>query len=742
MRLLTPVEIARGATLFSQLCSQEKRLSLEIVDFKEVRTQQKWRFPFDDEYILSCSMSNESLLHSQEDVTTPIEIGSFLLESSEKDSNGSSTIRRVKWSQGCSSCEAKIHCGNTGTQERGFVQKSELHKFLECGDRDLNKCVLELGATGNLQNLLSEISIVHPDLVDKNPTIHDAIVWGDNGSGKTHTALVLAACARFATSCSTFYLDCKKLKEGHSVRMKHILSELQDVFYAAQSCPGRSQVILDNFDELAPNLDISARGDEGAQSHQMNPVAVDQSKLIADTARLLIETTGGPEKKVSVILTAHDVQSLPHSVLSSRPFVREIVVPSLSSCERECLLWRMICSGSVMSGSCPCLEFTALRIGSKTENFYPKDLLVLASRIKYLLGNEMIFYSGSEIARCTALALADFTPLRQLSITDSHSAVDWSDIGGLFQVKRDLALTIMDPAKYRRIYEAAKIRLPRGVLIFGSPGCGKSYLIPALAKKCGFSLITCRGPELLDRYIGASEAKVRDLFSRARVAAPSILFFDEIDSLAPRRGSDKTGVTDRVVNQLLTLLDGVEDTTVGGLVYVVAATSRPDIVDPALLRPGRLEKHLYVGYPESEEELTDILSKAATRYPVDSALLKSIATGQLVQEMKHSQPYYGRLSAADLKAAFDTAQLAAVHEVLQINKKDPPVVIRHRHLIDALTQRRPSLPERDYSILMDTYRPYMKVPRGQRSGDGDSASGTGLHRRNLGRIKELRTTLK
>ena len=115
------------------------------------------------------------------------------------------------------------------------------------------------------------------------------------------------------------------------------------------------------------------------------------------------------------------------------------------------------------------------------------------------------------------------------------------------------------------------------------------------------------GPEVLDRYIGASEAKVRELFAKASSVAPSILFLDELDALAPRRGSDHTGVTDRVVNQLLTFLDGVEDATTTATVYIVAATSRPDKVDPALLRPGRLEQHLFVGPPESDEEWSNLL---------------------------------------------------------------------------------------------------------------------------------------
>ncbi|EEC46118.1 predicted protein, partial [Phaeodactylum tricornutum CCAP 1055/1] len=172
------------------------------------------------------------------------------------------------------------------------------------------------------------------------------------------------------------------------------------------------------------------------------------------------------------------------------------------------------------------------------------------------------------------------------------------DVAGLFRAKEELVSTVVRPSIYTLIYQRAKVQLPRGLLLFGPPGCGKSLIVPALAKRCRFSLVLCRGPELLDKYIGASEAKVRDLFDRAATAAPSILFLDELDSLAPPRGSDHTGVTDRVVNQLLTFLDGVEENSSKGPLYVIAATSRPDKIDPALLRPGRLEKHVYVGLAE------------------------------------------------------------------------------------------------------------------------------------------------
>merc|ERR1712139_553836 len=138
---------------------------------------------------------------------------------------------------------------------------------------------------------------------------------------------------------------------------------------------------------------------------------------------------------------------------------------------------------------------------------------------------------------------------------------------------------------YAALVDRAPVRLGRGLILVGPPGCGKTMLVHAAANETKGLLrfLTVKGPELLSKYIGASEAGVRGVFERAAAAAPSVIFFDEIEALAPKRGGDSTGVTDRVVNQMLTYLDGVEERK---SVFVIATTSRPDLVDAALMRPG------------------------------------------------------------------------------------------------------------------------------------------------------------
>ena len=201
------------------------------------------------------------------------------------------------------------------------------------------------------------------------------------------------------------------------------------------------------------------------------------------------------------------------------------------------------------------------------------------------------------------------------------------------------------------------------MLLYGYPGCGKTLLASAVAGECGLNFISVKGPEILNKYIGASEKSVRDLFERAEAARPCVLFFDEFDSIAPKRGHDSTGVTDRVVNQLLTQMDGAE-----GLsgVYVLAATSRPDLIDSALLRPGRLDKSLICDLPNIEDRL-DILQALSKSLKISSDVLHGVQAQRNLVEIAHRTEGY---SGADLQAIVYNAHLEAIHDVLGDQKME------------------------------------------------------------------------
>uniref|UniRef100_A0A914X277 AAA+ ATPase domain-containing protein n=1 Tax=Plectus sambesii TaxID=2011161 RepID=A0A914X277_9BILA len=200
-----------------------------------------------------------------------------------------------------------------------------------------------------------------------------------------------------------------------------------------------------------------------------------------------------------------------------------------------------------------------------------------------------------------ALASTNASGLREMAVETPN--VGWDDIGGLEDVKQELRETIEYPILYPDDFTDFGISPSRGVLFYGPPGCGKTLMAKAVAKQCGANFISVKGPELLTMWFGESEANVRDLFDKARAAAPCIIFFDEIDSIASARGSGTGGAgaaSDRVINQLLTEMDGVN---VKKKVFIIGATNRPDVIDPALMRPGRLDQLIYIPLPDEQNRL-------------------------------------------------------------------------------------------------------------------------------------------
>ena len=197
------------------------------------------------------------------------------------------------------------------------------------------------------------------------------------------------------------------------------------------------------------------------------------------------------------------------------------------------------------------------------------------------------------------VALREVEPSTTREVYVEVSETTWDDVGGLAKVKALLTEGVEWPLRYPEIYARAKVEPPRGVLLSGPPGSGKTLIARALANQCEASFISIKGPELLSKWVGESEKGVREVFRRAKQAAPCIVFFDEIDALAPRRGGESDGhVGDRVIAQLLTEMDGVEGREG---VIVVAATNRPELVDTALLRPGRFDMVVELAYPNEEE---------------------------------------------------------------------------------------------------------------------------------------------
>ncbi|KAK7411095.1 hypothetical protein VNO78_02485 [Psophocarpus tetragonolobus] len=228
----------------------------------------------------------------------------------------------------------------------------------------------------------------------------------------------------------------------------------------------------------------------------------------------------------------------------------------------------------------------------------------------------------------TALSSSNPSALRETVVEVPN--VSWDDIGGLENVKRELQETVQYPVEHPEKFEKFGMSPSKGVLFYGPPGCGKTLLAKAIANECQANFISVKGPELLTMWFGESEANVREIFDKARQSAPCVLFFDELDSIATQRGSsvgDAGGAADRVLNQLLTEMDGM---TAKKTVFIIGATNRPDIIDPALLRPGRLDQLIYIPLPDESSRLQIFkacLRKSPMSNDVDLAALSRYTHG-------------------------------------------------------------------------------------------------------------------
>ena len=262
--------------------------------------------------------------------------------------------------------------------------------------------------------------------------------------------------------------------------------------------------------------------------------------------------------------------------------------------------------------------------------------------------------------------------------------VKWEDIGGLSSIKQELQEAVEWPLKYQGVFAYADAMPPKGILLYGPPGTGKTLMAKAAANESEANFISIKGPELLSKWVGESEKGVREVFRKARQAAPCIIFFDEVDAIAPRRGGGlgaDSHVTERLISQLLTELDGLEILT---NVVVIAATNRPDIIDPALLRPGRFDRLLYVPPPDKNSRL-QIIKIHTKKKP----LAEDINMDDLVG---HTEGYTG----ADIAALASAAVMLALREHVA-KYKDPKEADSHqqelkihmKHFEDAMKKIRP-----------------------------------------------------
>ena len=298
-------------------------------------------------------------------------------------------------------------------------------------------------------------------------------------------------------------------------------------------------------------------------------------------------------------------------------------------------------------------------------------------------------------------ALVEVTPSGMREVFIENPDVKWEEVGGLAEVKRELMEAVEWPMKYPELYDKLGHKMPRGILLHGPSGTGKTLMAKAVATQSEANFVSVRGPELLSKWVGESERGIREIFKRARQSAPCVIFFDEIDSIAPIRGAGgETAVTERVVSQLLTELDGMEN--MHGVV-VLAATNRADMIDPALLRPGRFDKIIQIPLPDKESR-SSILKINCEDIPIADPKSADKIDYEKLAEMTDG------LSGADVASIANTAVSLVVHEHLdsapdakEITEKASKAIVTMKHFEEAVKKVREQKDLKIGEVLTQSY---------------------------------------
>ncbi|QAU12728.1 AAA family ATPase [Halorubrum sp. BOL3-1] len=465
------------------------------------------------------------------------------------------------------------------------------------------------------------------------------LLHGPRGSGKT-TLVEAVAAATGATLVRVSAAGLRGERAGDQTeRLDRVVETVPE---------GEPTVVL--FD------DLDALGtDDGAGS------------ATADRLRSTVDQLRAGNRTV-VIGATTDPSTVSSALRRGGRFDREMEVEPLTTAERRDAL-ESLCEGASLA-----MDVDFESVASRLNGYVFADFAVLVDAAL----ERAVRRDGRTAIRMADFdaALDDVEPTGLREVTVEFPAVGWDEVGGLEAAKRELVRAVYWPLEYADRFAEMGIDPPSGVLLHGPPGTGKTLLARAAASLSDANFIPVNGPELLDKYVGASEQAVRDLFATARENAPAVVFFDEVDAVSPKRRSNDTGAGERVVSQLLTELDGLEPLTD---VVVIAATNRPDNIDEALLRPGRIEKTVETPLPgrDARREILDIHARETPTAPgVDLDALADRTAGY---------------SGGDLAALVREAGLLAIEDAIVDGgapASDP--VVAAGHFERALAETSPS----------------------------------------------------
>ncbi|KAG8344359.1 putative Peroxisome biogenesis factor 1 N terminal ATPase [Trypanosoma vivax] len=444
----------------------------------------------------------------------------------------------------------------------------------------------------------------------------NVLLCGGKGSGKSTVIGAVLGELRNVHAC---VVQCKSAEK--------LLPTLQRALMEGAMC-SPSILVLDNLEALAPVQ----------KEQQVATITSTTRSILEDMLRVFTRTHSlrGPSSLV-IIATCQSREDVHESLRSAFCFSKVMELGALNRETRAQLLRQVF-----PDETDECVD----RLGKLMSNYTPFDIMKIAGPVKRASRE-----GKTSLLEAVEQAVCCFTPLAHTGITFlKGEKMSLSSVVGLSEAKKALHNSLVLPIKHPELFARLPLKIRSGVLLYGASGCGKTFMVEAIVNAEGLNCIVVNGPEVFGKYIGQSEQKIREVFERAQAAAPCVLFFDEFDSVAPQRGVDNSGVTDRVVNQLLCYLDGVEARKD---VYVVAASSRPDLIDAALLRPGRLDRAVQCPIP-SHRDRVEFLDTAFGK-------LRAALTKSEIEEIASKTPNW---TPADLASLVSAANLVLSRQII------------------------------------------------------------------------------
>ncbi|XP_076252760.1 ATPase family gene 2 protein homolog A isoform X2 [Rhynchophorus ferrugineus] len=472
--------------------------------------------------------------------------------------------------------------------------------------------------------------------------IKSVLLYGSSGTGKTTLAKMLAKESR----ANTIEIYLPDLYSKHSSSPEEAVKELFDS--ALKQTP--SVIILDEIDVLCPIRN--------------GRVGETEKKIVSTVLTYLDSISTRSNLKIFIIATTNKIDGIDPALRRCGRLDREVEISSPNPNARYLIL-RHFLRNSPLN-----IQDSDLReIALMTPGFVGADLQALCSQASLLCARRKGKTIEMEDFRC---AVKKIRPSAMREIQIEVPNIKWTDIGGQENLKLILKQAVEWPLKHPESFTRLGITPPRGVLMYGPPGCSKTMIAKALASESGLNFLSIKGPELFSKWVGESERAIREVFRKARQVAPSVIFFDEIDALGGERSSgSSTSVQDRVLAQLLTELDGV---TPLGDVTILAATNRPDRIDKALLRPGRLDRIVYVPLPDPNTR-REIFRIKLSKMPTTNVNVEELITKT------------GGYSGAEINAVCHEAAMMALEENLNSE------VVDNVHFQKALDLIKPRTPK-------------------------------------------------